>query len=148
MASSIFTAPPYDPRRERRRKLMVAAFILAAIVIGILAYQYRNWPEERVTNRFLTALENKDYKRAYGIWMADPGWEQHPQQHSRYSFNDFYQDWGPGGEWGPIRNFRIDGSANPKGATGVVVQVTINQRKEPARIWVEKRDKSLGFSPY
>lgn len=148
MASSIFTAPEYDPRRERKRKLIVAAIILAVIGLGVLAYLYRNWPEERVTSRFLTALQNKDFKQAYGIWMADPAWEQHPQQHAKYSYNDFYQDWGPGGEWGPIHSFHIDGTANPKGATGVVVQVTINERKEPARIWVEKRDKTLGFSPY
>ena len=38
--------------------------------------------------------------------------------------------------------------ANPKGGSGVIVVVTINERKEPARLWVEKRDKSLTFSPY
>jgi hypothetical protein len=146
--STIFTAPQYDPRRERRRRVMVAAVIAVVIVAGILAYLYRNWPEERVADHFFTALVNKDFEKAYGIWVHDPGWKQHPEKYPNYSFREFYNDWGPGGEWGIIKSFHIEGSANPKGGSGVVVVVTINERKEPARIWVEKSDKTLTFSPY
>jgi hypothetical protein len=121
---------------------------VAAIVIGVFAYLYRNWPEERVVGHFFTALVNKDFETAYGIWEHDPTWKQHPQNYPNYSFREFYNDWGPGGEWGIIKSFHIDGSANPKAGSGVVVVVTINERKEPARIWVEKKDKTLTFSPY
>ena len=148
MASTIFTAPQYDPRRERRRRIIIASVIVAVAVVAALAYLYRNWPEERVVGQFFTALVNKDYDTAYGIWMHDPNWKQHPDKYPNYPFREFYNDWGPGGEWGIIRSFHIDGSASPKGGSGVVVVVTINDRAEKARIWVEKKDKTLTFSPY
>ena len=128
-------------------KTVVAAVAAAAIMVGVLGYLFRNWPEERVVDHFFTALVNKDFEKAYGIWLHDPDWKQHPQN-PNYSFRDFYNDWGPGGEWGIIKSFHIDGSASPKNGSGVVVLVTINERKEPARIWVEKKDKTLTFSPY
>ncbi|HMK31598.1 MAG TPA: hypothetical protein VK473_18080 [Terriglobales bacterium] len=145
---TLFEAPQYDPRRARRRKQLIAAAILGVIVLAALAWIFRNWPEERIVTKFFTALQNKDFETAYALWIADPDWKQHPNQHAQYKFGDFYNDWGPGGDWGPIRNFRIEGSANPQAGSGVVVVVTINDRKEPARIWVEKKDKSMTFSPY
>ncbi len=148
MPSTIFTAPQYDPRRERRIRIIIAAVVAVAILISVLGYLYRNWPEERIAGQFMTALVNKDFEKAYGIWMHDSDWKQHPQQYSDYNFREFYNDWGPGGEWGIIKSFHIDGSASPKGGSGVVVQVTINERKEPARLWVEKKKKTLTFSPF
>jgi hypothetical protein len=148
VSTTVFTAPQYDPRRERRKLMVVVAVAVAAIVIGIFAYLYRNWPEERVVDHFFTALINKDFEKAYSIWEQDPTWKQHPQNYPNYSFREFYNDWGPGGEWGIIKSFHIEGSASPKQGSGVVVVVTINERKEPARIWVEKKDKTLTFSPY
>jgi hypothetical protein len=148
VSNTIFTAPEYDPRREQRKRVILAAVVAAVIVVGVFAYLYRNWPEERVVDQFFTVLVNKDFETAYGIWLHDPTWKQHPQNYPNYSFREFYNDWGPGGEWGIIKNFHIDGSANPKQGSGVVVVVTINERKEPARIWVEKKDKTLTFSPY
>ena len=148
MPSTIFTAPEYDPRRERRKLVVIAAVVAAVIVVGIFAYLFRNWPEERVVDQFCTALVNKDFEKAYSIWLQDPAWKQHPQNYPNYSFREFQNDWGPGGEWGIIKSFHIDGSANPRQGSGVVVVVTINERKEPARIWVEKKDKTLTFSPY
>lgn len=149
MATTILTAPQYDPKRERRKKQIIAGVILAVIAVGVLLYVFRNWPEERVVKKFFTALQAKDYEKAYGIWMADAEWKQHPQKYPNYPFNEFYQDWGPGGEWGVVRKFSIDGSANPKGGSGVVVVVTVNERlADKARIWVEKKDKTLTFSPY
>jgi len=147
---SIFEAPTYDPRRARRRNLTIAGVVALVLIVAALAWFYRNYPEERVVKHFFTALENKDYETAYAIWQADPNWKQHPQNYPNYSFGDFYQDWGPGGEWGLIRNFHIEGSANPKdGGSGVVVVVNVNDRKEKqARIWVENKSKTLTFSPY
>lgn len=149
MATTILTAPQYDPKRERRKKQIIAGVILAVIAIGVLLYVFRNWPEERVVNKFFSALEAKDYEKAYALWMADADWKQHPQKYPNYPFNEFYRDWGPGGEWGLIRSYHIDGSANPKHGSGVVVVVTVNERlADKARIWVEKKDKTLTFSPY
>jgi hypothetical protein len=51
----------------------------------------------------------------------------------------------------------VEGAAVPTGysgtpfatASGVVVVVTVNNRvADKAHIWVQKNDKTLGFSPY
>jgi hypothetical protein len=147
MASTIFEAPQYDPRRERRRKLIIAGVLIIVIAGAVLAWLFRNWPEERVADQFFTALEQKDYERAYGLWFADPNWKQHPEKYKKYPFNEFYTDWGPGGEWGLVKEHKVIGSLAPRGGSGVIVEVRVNNRVEPARLWVEKSDKTLTFSP-
>jgi hypothetical protein len=34
------------------------------------------------------------------------------------------------------------------GGSGVIVEVVVNNRAEHARIWVQKSDRTLSFSPY
>ena len=81
--------------------------------------------------------------------MHDPDWKQHAEKYSQYPFNDFYRDWGPGGEWGKINSYKVYGSTSPRGGgSGVIVEVVINNRAEHARLWVQKSDKTLTFSPY
>ncbi len=146
---TLFEAPEYDPARERRRKLLIAIAVLAVVLATLVAYLYRNWREERVVQKFFTALQARDYENAYAIWMADPEWKQHTERYRTYPFEDFYRDWGPGGEWGLIRSFHVDGSASPpQGGSGIVVEVTVNERHQKARLWVEKKDRSLTFSPF
>ncbi|HZU22259.1 MAG TPA: hypothetical protein VE998_05460 [Terriglobales bacterium] len=150
MSTTLFEAPQYDPEKARKRKIVLVTIASVVVLAAVVLYVLRNWPEERVVEHFFTALQNKNFEQAYGIWIADPQWKQHPQQHPQYSFDDFYKDWGPSGEWGVIRNFHVDGTAVPKGGgSGVVVVVTVNDivgRK--ANIWVERKDKSLTFSPF
>jgi hypothetical protein len=145
---TLLNAPEYDPSHERRRKLRIAIVIAAALLVAMFLYLYRYWPQEHIVNKFFTDLEQQNYKQAYGVWMADPAWEQHPQKFDRYPFNEFYTDWGPGGEWGIVHSHRVEGAVRPKGGNGVVVVVEVNGRAEPARLWVEGSDKSLSFSPF
>lgn len=149
MATTILTAPPYDPKRSRRKRLIITAVAAGLLIVAALVYQFRYWPQERIVGNFFAALQAKDYDRAYGTWMADPNWRQHPDAHRRYSFGEFYQDWGPGGEYGLITSYHVDAAGTPKhGGSGVVVQVTVNARTKKAFIWVEKSDKTLSFSPF
>jgi hypothetical protein len=100
-------------------------------------------------DRFFDALQQRNYETAYGIWMHDPNWKQHLDKYKEYPFNDFYRDWGPGGEWGIIKSHKIYGAGTPSGGgSGVIVEVVVNGRAEHARVWVEKSDKTLSFSPY
>jgi hypothetical protein len=145
---NLLDAPPYDPSRERRRTLRTTAIIVFVFFLALFLYVNRYWPEERKVDKFFAALEKQDFKNAYGIWMNDPAWQQHEQKYQRYPFNEFYTDWGPGGEWGIVRGHRVEGAVRPKGGSGVVVVVEVNGRAEPARVWVEKSDKTLSFSPY
>jgi hypothetical protein len=147
---TLLDAKEYDPRKERRRNIIIASIIIAVLILGALAWFYRYWPEEHVADKFFAALQKQDYEAAYAIWMHDPQWKQHTQKYSQYSFNDFYKDWGPGGEWGLIKSYKIYASGTPPGgsSSGVIVEVVVNGRAEHARVWVEKSDKTMSFSPY
>jgi hypothetical protein len=146
---TLLDAQQYDEAAARRRRNRIASAAVLLLIVLWLAWTYRNFPEERIVSRFFDALQNHDYEAAYGIWMHDPQWKQHPQKYSKYPFNEFYRDWGPGGEWGLIRSYKIYASGTPKGGgSGVVVEVIVNDRAEHARVWVEKSDKTLSFSPY
>ena len=154
---TLFEAQPYDPARARRKWKRIIAAVCGVIVIGILWWLFRFWPEEHIVDQFFDALQQQNFEKAYGVWMHDPDWKQHPDRYSRYPYNDFIKDWGPSGEWGIIKSYRIDGAAEPSGgngspfitgSSGVVVVVTVNDRvADKARLWVEKSDKTLGFSP-
>jgi hypothetical protein len=146
--STLFQSPPYDPARERRRKRVVVIVVIAAVLAVVVFFRFRDWPYEHVVSNFFQALQQQNYEKAYGVWMHDPNWKEHPDQHKNYPFGEFYRDWGPGGEWGLIKDSQIDGSVRPKNGSGVIVQVTVNHRADKARIWVEKKDKTLTFSPY
>ena len=154
---TLFEAKPYDPAQGRKRRNIIIAIAFAVLVIAVVWWQLRYWPEERVVNQFFDALQQQNFEQAYGIWMNDPNWRQHPQQYSRYTFNDFQKDWGPSGEWGIIKSHKIYGVGVPHGysgsrfatSSGVVVVVTVNDRiADKASLWVQKSDKTLGFSPY
>lgn len=145
---------PEKARVSRRRYFIILGIIVAVLVIGLLGallgygWFFRYFPEEHIVGHFFSDLRRQDFKDAYGIWMHDPNWQQHPQQHSKYPFNDFYRDWGPGGEWGVIKTQKVYGASTcPGPGSGVVVDVIVNDRAEHAQVWVEKSDKTLSFPP-
>jgi hypothetical protein len=155
---TLFETKPYDPVAARKKRNRIIAIVAIVLVCAILAWNFRHYPEEHHVDKFFAALQQQDYEKAYGIWNNDPDWKQHPQKYANYAFGSFMQDWGPGGEWGLIKSYHVDGSAVPKGgngtnfdvdSSGIVVVVTVNERvAQKAHIWVEKSDKTLGFSPY
>ena len=106
--------------------------------------------EERVVSNFFAALQKQDYESAYALYFNDPAWRQHQQKYSQYPYADFYRDWGPGGEWGLIKSYRIYGTANTQGfmSGGVIVEVIVNDRAEHARMFVERSKKTITVYPY
>jgi hypothetical protein len=145
---------PEKARASRRRLFILVGIIVGVLVVGLLGallgygWFFRYFPEEHMVGRFFDDLQRQDYKDAYGIWMHDPNWQQRPQQYSKYPFNDFYRDWGPGGEWGIIKTQKVYGASTcPGPGSGVVVDVIVNDRTEHAQVWVEKSDKTLSFPP-
>jgi hypothetical protein len=154
---TLFEAQPFDEARARKRRNIIVISIVTVIVIAALLWLNRFWPEEHIVGQFFNALEQQKFEKAYGVWMQDPDWKQHPDNFKRYSYNDFIKDWGPGGEWGIVKSHHIDCTAVPSGysgspfatASGVVVVVTVNDRvADKASIWVQKEDKTLGLSPF
>ena len=145
---TLMDAPVYDPAPARRRRIKIGVGVFLLLLTSFLVWLYRYWPEEHKVDKFFTSIQNKDFETAYGLWMNDPTWKQHPQAHAKYPFNEFYTDWGPGGEWGLVKSHQIRASGECRGGgSGIVVEVIVNDRVTPARVWVEKSDKTLSYPP-
>ncbi len=145
---TLLDAEVYDPGPARRRKIIILTAVILVLMVAAVVWMNRYWSEKKVVDKFFTALMNKDFEAAYGIYFADPQWKAHPEKYQRYPLNQFIQDWGPGGQWGVIRNFKVNGASTcSSSASGVVVDVIVNERAEHAQLWVEKSDKTLSPPP-
>jgi hypothetical protein len=149
---TLLDAQEYDPEKARKRRMRIILAVAIVLILAGLGWWFRYWPQERIAGHFFDALQRQDYNTAYGIWMHDPQWQQHPEQHPKYPFNEFYRDWGPGGEWGLIKTQKVYGASpcpakSGEGGSGVVVDVIVNDRTEHAQIWVEKSDHTLSYPP-
>ena len=142
---TLMDAKQYDEAPARRRRKLIIAGIVAAIILAWVAYHFRNYPARHTADKFFAALEHQKLEDAYGIWFKDADWKQHPAKYSSYTFGEFTQDWGPASEWGTIKNYSVDCSYSS--GNGVIVQATVNHRTQHAYVWVDKSDKTLHFSP-
>jgi hypothetical protein len=138
-AMTLLDAQQYDEARARRRRIWITSILVLLIAIGAFVWSFRYWPEERVVDQFFAALQKQDFESAYRIYHPDS---------TKYPYSEFYRDWGPGGEWGVVKNYKVFGAAAcPHGSSGIVVDVVVNNRREHAQVWVEKSDKSLSTPP-
>jgi hypothetical protein len=145
---TLLDAKEYDGARERRRRKMVAGIIAVIVLLAAVIWVNRFWLQKRIAEHFFAALQKQDFETAYGIYFADPQWKQHIQKHPQYPFNEFWQDWGPGGEWGLIKTYEIYGESNcPGGGSGVVVDVVVNNRAQHAQVYVDKHDNTISTPP-
>ena len=145
---TLLDAKEYDFEKSRKKKTRIISAIAILIVVLCIGWFFRYLPQQRTVGHFFESLQKQDYKTAYGIWMHDPEWQKHPYKFPKYPFNEFYRDWGPGGEWGLIKTYKVYGASTCSGpGTGVVVDVVVNDRTEHAQVWVEKSDKTLSFPP-
>jgi hypothetical protein len=149
----LMDAKEYDPRPARRRWRIIIA-VAALIVVPLLTWRifFYYWPEKHVVDRFFQALEQKDFETAYGIYVADPDWKQHPQKYNDYSLSQFKLDWGPSSEYGLISSHKIECVKEPPkknfaSSSGVIVNVILNGRSQETSMWVEKKTKTLTLNP-
>lgn len=142
---TLLDAPQYDARKARVRRNILIGVIVAIPFIAFFTWYSWNWPEEHRVNRFFHSIEAKDYSRAFGIWNSDPNWQQHPDRYKSYSYQTFMSDWGPSGEYGVITSAKV--VVTKQYGTGVVIGVRINDNPKTLFLWVERKSKSIGFSP-
>ena len=129
-----------DIRRERFVKTLVA-LLLISVALGFIYYVFfRNWREELQARRFLYTLEEADYEGAYSYWGCSV---EKPCRF--YPYGEFLEDWGPGSPLGKVEGFSLGRSYEQQ--SGVIITVEINGKAHP-NLWVEKKDKTVGFSPY
>jgi hypothetical protein len=145
---TLLDAREFDAHKASARNKRIILAVVVLLIVAALGWWFRYEREELIVGHFFSALQKQDYNIAYGIWMHDPEWQKHPAQYAKYPYNDFYRDWGPGGEWGLIKTEKVYGASTcPGGGTGVVVDVVVNDRTEHAQVWVEKADHTLSFPP-
>lgn len=150
---ALLDAKEYDPKpKQRLIRLIVSA--VAVVIVAVVAYFiFRFQPEKNVVNRMFQAIEAKDFEKAYGIYYNDPDWKQHPASHTTPTYNQFYLEWGPSGDYGVISSHHIDCVVEPpkrgfQSPSGVIVVVRINNRADRSEsLWVEKKTKIIGDAP-
>jgi hypothetical protein len=145
---TLLDAKSYNPEKERKRRIRIISSVALVLVVALVVWFNRFWPEKHVAEKFFSALQKQDFATAYGVYYNDPNWKQHPQNHSQYPFNEFWQDWGPGGQWGLIKSYKEYGTSNcPGGGSGVVVDLVVNDRAQHAQVYVDKHDKTISTPP-
>jgi hypothetical protein len=143
---TLLDAPQYDfTKARKRRNILITAFVVLFVLAGFTWY-FWDWPQERLVNQFFVALEARDLPKAFGIWNHDPDWVKHPEQYKSYPYGRFEVDWGHASDWGDIKTYKI--TMAKSSGSGVVVAVVVNgDRTHPVFLWVERKNKTLGFSP-
>jgi hypothetical protein len=150
---TLLNAPEYDEKKEARKHsiLIASGTLLVVLILVALAgfftghgWFFENLPVEHHVSVFLEDCQHGDYSTAYGIWLNDPNWQQHPQKYD-YTLKRFTEDWTTASDWGgPVTSFHVDVSKRDN--TGVVVAATINHKK---RLFLkyEKSDHTLSYFP-
>jgi hypothetical protein len=158
---TLLDAPVFDEARDRRRRMILyssGGLLLAVIVCWwLVAGMPPDWPwnwdnhlfGRSTVNRFLTAVEKNDLPAAYGTWIHDKDWQQHPAQNGAYPFERFKKDWSPtspDNEYGVIQSHKIV-AARMYGNV-LLMAVLINGRKSGAlNLDYDPNSHTLNFSP-
>jgi hypothetical protein len=158
---TLLDAPQFDVARSRRNTLIAescaGALVLLLVAFWLAASRPVDWPwnwsrylfGRAAVNKFLTAVEANDLPKAYGIWVHDKNWQQHPGQYSVYPFSRFQGDWGPNSpdnEYGAIRSHKIALAGHY--GNGLLVAVFINGRKSDALdLDYDPKTGQLSFAP-
>jgi hypothetical protein len=117
-----------EERRERRRKIVkiVAVSLVAVVLIGgALVFNFD--------------LASRDYKAAYALFGCT---DDKPCRY--YPLDKFMEDWGPGGGHTGFGEARITRSRSC--GSGVLLTVDFGKSQQE-KLWVERRDLSIGFPP-
>jgi hypothetical protein len=159
---TLLNAPVYDERKEKLKKtlLIASGATIALLILLTLAgfllghgWLFTNLPAEHDVNNFFTALEAKDYNKAFAIYNNDPNWQQHPDKFKDYPLDRFTEDWtteSPAG--GPILSHHVDISKTDGSGTfgtGIIVAVRVTAVGKPGEkkifLYYIKHDGTLTY---
>lgn len=158
---TLLDAPAYDAAGYRRKRVILISVAVTLFVAFFGWWAVADFPADfpwhwdayilgkADANRFLVAVEQNDLNKAYGIWMNDPNWQQHPDKYHSYSFSRFQQDWSrtsPDNEYGVIQTHRI--AASHVYGNVLLLAVLVNGRKSGAlNLAYDPTTHTLDFSP-
>lgn len=152
---TLLNAPQFDVQKEiRKRNLMIGSGVLALVLVlltvgGFLlghGWLFINLGAEHRVDTLLSAIQAKDYPKAYGIFYNDANWQQHPDKYKDYTLQRFTEDFSTESDWkGPIVSHHVDFSKRDH--TGVVVASTINGSAN-LTLKVQSSDGTISFFPF
>ena len=159
---TLMDAPRFDEAKSKRISLWIRGGLLGFVVIVVGFWLvcgrpfdmpwrwWTYWAGEREANQFLVAVEQNDLGRAYGIWLHDDDWKQHPDKFGKYTFDRFKEDWGQdsnANDYGTIKSHRL--VARRFSGNQLIVGYLMNGRKsKPLFLAYDGKDHTLGFSPF
>ena len=158
---SLMDAPVYDERRARRSKAMLttaAALLVLLIVLTLLGYilghgwLFSNFSAEHRVSEFYTALEARDYAKAYGLYQHDADWQAHPDKYRSYPLSRFTEDWTTYSPVkGPVTSHHMEVSKTDGSGfwgSGIIVGATLNGSTRTF-IYVDRSDGTMEYpSPH
>lgn len=152
---ALLNAPEYDDRYEKLKKNLLIGAASAVVLLILLTlggyvaghgWLFSNLPAEHKVNSFFTALEAKDYPKAFAIYTNDADWQQHPDKHKDYPLDRFTEDWTTESPVkAPITSHHVDISRTDGTGTfgtGTIVAVRVNGSKK-LFMWVQRSDGQL-----
>jgi hypothetical protein len=158
---TLLDAPKFDAARAKRRQTYLYStlgFLFVLIIAWwLIASRPIDWPwnwnnylfARSTVNSFLGDVEKNDLASAYGVWIHDKNWQQHPDKSGPYPFSRFTEDWSPtspDNEYGVIQSHKI--SLAGRYGNGVLVAILINGRKTKAlNLDYDPKTHSLDFAP-
>lgn len=128
-----------DARREKRLKTIFFTVLALAVVAGALWFFLRNYKEESRVKEFLSLLEQKDFKSAYGMWGCT---DATPCRD--YKFDKFLQDWGPQSDAADVSSIQ---RLKLKSCDNGIIQL-LKIKGQDVNIYVDRATLVLGFSPW
>jgi len=158
---TLMDAPVFDEVGYRRNRsilisgagLFVVLFIGGWLISGMpVDFPWNWWTHFRgrmTINHFLTAVEQNDLQKAFGIWNHDPDWQKHPQQYAGYPFARFQQDWSPNSsenEYGVIKSHKIVAARISGNVLLLGVQIN-GLKSKNLFLNYDPKTHVLGFSP-
>jgi hypothetical protein len=149
----LLDAPEYDAKKEERKKQLLIGGLAAVVLVIVIALSgffmghgwfFINVPAELRVNKFLNTVEAGDFPAAYGIWMHDAAWQQHPQQYD-YTLQRFTEDWSTKSDYGIIHSHKV--KMSHRDGSSIIVGVMINGDPNLFFLLYETKHGTLSYSP-
>jgi hypothetical protein len=147
---SLLEPPPEKSHKSQVWTITISVLVLALIVVLYFAFRY--YPEKKATDQFFAALVAGNVDRAYELWKPT----------TSYKKQDFLDDWGPKGYYGPVNSYRIMRAQAPKKSNMIAVTVAVSQfapmpdasageksqKTKTVTLWISREDKSISFPAF
>ena len=126
-----------DERRTRIVKLILISVAVAAVLLGLLYFFFRNYRQEQAAKRFFNSLEAHNYQAAYDMWVSSDS------ERVGYPMNEFMKDWGP--QAMDLHKFTVMDAESC--GNSVIVDADLGPAGDK-KVWINRQTLELGFGPY